>query len=689
MEPDFSGWATKSNIKCTDGRTIMPGAFKHQDKQTVPLVWQHNHSNPDNVLGHATLEDRAFGTYVYAFFNGTPNGLHQKEAVKHKDVVSLSIYANNLSEQQKHVMHGDIKEVSLVLAGANPEATIDYINFAHGENIVVSEDEAIIYTGLSLRTEDFSHSDEDDDLENENGDKTMGDELTHAGTATATPPAAPETQTVQDVFNTMTPEQQEAAFFVIGEAVKKAEAEKGGAASTTAAHSELGGEPLDTEAILQHMDATINDKITEGFSTMEHNIFEAQAGKNKKDDDRRVLSHSELQTILDDGPKFGSLKQSFIAHAQEYGVEDINLLFPDATMDGNGITYLSRRMDWVQSVLSGTKHTPFSRIKSISADITADAARAKGYVKGNLKKEEVIKMLRRITTPTTVYKKQKLDRDDITDITEIDFLTWIQAEMRVMLDEEIAGAILIGDGRDSEDPDKIDETSVRPIAYDIDMYNTSVSLDAGITPDDFVDQVVLGLNNFKGSGVPIMYTTRNWLTQMLLTKDTLNRRFYATKVELAAALGVSDIIDVEILDRDSDLVAIVVNLTDYTIGADAGGQINLFDFFDIDYNQQKYLLETRISGALTRPKSAVSFFLNSGRIVTPDVPSFAPTTGVLTVPSQTGVTYIDADTNTTLSAGAQTAIALSAIINIEAIPAAGYGFTHDSDVAWTFQRNAS
>lgn len=686
MEPDFSGWATKSNIKCTDGRTIMPGAFKHQDQQVVPLVWQHNHSNPDNVLGHAMLEDRAFGTYVYGFFNGTPNGQHQKEAVKHKDVVALSIYANNLSEQQKHVMHGDIKEVSLVLAGANPEATIDFINFAHGDDIIVSDDEAIIYTGLQLENETVGHSDEPelDPENNEPGESTMGDELKHAaGTATA----EPETQTVQDVFNTMTPEQQEAAFFVIGEAVKKANAEAAGSGGT-AAHSELGGEPLDTEAILAHMDTTINDKITEGFSTMEHNIFEAAQAKNKKDDDRPVLNHSQLERILEDGPKYGSLKQSFLEHAEEYGINDIDLLFPDATMDGNGITYVSRRMEWVQSVLSGTKHTPFSRIKSISADLTADEARAKGYVKGNLKKDEVITMLRRITTPTTVYKKQKLDRDDIVDITEVDILVWIQAEMRVMLDEEIAGAILIGDGRDVENPDKIDETHVRPIAYDIDMYNTSVNLAADITPDEFVDQVVLGLNNFKGSGVPIMYTTRNWLTQMLLTKDTLNRRFYATKTELAAALGVSDIVDVEILDRDSDLVAIVVNLQDYTIGADKGGEINLFDFFDIDYNQQKYLLETRISGALTRPKAAVSFFLNSGRIVTPTVPTFVTSTGVLTVPTLTGVVYIDADTNTTLSAGAQTAIAAGAIINIEAIPAAGYGFTHDADVAWTFQRDA-
>jgi hypothetical protein len=375
-----------------------------------------------------------------------------------------------------------------------------------------------------------------------------------------------------------------------------------------------------------------------------------------------------------------------LAHAGEYGIDNIDLLFPNAQVDGNGITYLSRRMEWVAAVLDGVKHSPFSRIKSFSADITADEARAKGYVKGDLKKDEVIKMLRRTTTPQTVYKKQKLDRDDILDITEVDIIAWIKGEMRLMLDEEIARSILVGDNRAADDPDKINEDNVRPIAYDIDMYNTSIPLDPTLTTVALIDAIVTGLNKFKGTGTPVLYTTRAVYTKMLLSKDTMNRRLYATKAELADALTVADIVTVEAMEINSDLFGVCVNLMDYTVGADKGGEINLFDFFDLDYNQQKYLLETRISGALTRPKSAVTFTLLAADIVTPVHPTFVNATGIATVPSQTGVVYTNADTGATLTAGAQSAIAVGQTLNITAVPATNYGFHHDAVFEFSFTR---
>jgi HK97 family phage prohead protease len=674
---DFSGYATKNDLKCSDGRTIRAGAFKHQAGTKVPLVWQHQHKEPSNVLGYAMLQDRKDGVYTQAFFNDSPAGQNAKLLVEHGDVESLSIFANNLVQKGADVMHGNILEVSLVLSGANPGALIDTVNLAHSADN--DDEEAIIYTGEEiLHGEDLEESEEDDDEtegdeEEEEGDE-VGNKLQHA---TATASATDSDKTIQEVVDSMNADQKQVLQYLVGEALSEDQQDN----SKTAQHGN----------IIKVDDKLVHSAYQEGFN-MARNVFETQAKKNgAQERERPTLSHDQLQTILDDGPKYGSLKESFLEHAAEYGIDDINLLFPDATLDSNGITYVSRRMEWVQTVLSGTKHSPFSRIKSLSADITADEARAKGYVKGNLKKDEVIKMLRRITTPKTIYKKQKLDRDDILDITEVDILAWIQAEMRVMLDEEIARAILVGDNRESDDEDKIDEDSIRPIAYDIDMYNTTVPLEANVAPADadFIDNLVRGLNNYRGSGTPTMFTTQYWLTGMLLSKDTLGRRFYATAVELAAAIGVSAIVPCEALEADSDIVAVVVNLQDYTVGADAGGQINLFDFFDIDYNQQKYLLETRISGALIKPKSAVTFTRPSGNVVTPTAPTFVTSTGVLTVPTQTGTVYTDAATGTTLAAGAQTAIAAGATVEVEAVPAAGYGFTHDAVTDWTFTRDAS
>lgn len=671
MEADFSGWATKNGIKCTDGRTIMQDAFKHQDRRTVPLVWQHQHEGPENILGHAILENRKEGVYTYGFFNDTEQGQNAKALVKHKDIDALSIFARRLQQQGSLVMHGDITEVSLVLSGANMEAKIDNVNLMHGDTILgVSESEAVIYTGEELQHE----SPEGDIVANQVVKNQEEPELQHAA-ATAT-----DDKTVQEVIDSMTDEQKDALYYMVGEALNGTDSDEN---DENAAHSVS---LADDEDFLAHFDEQITNKIQEGFTNM-RNVFE-ENGKAVAHAERPHLEPNQLKAILDDGPKYGSLKESFLAHAGEYGITDINLLFPDATLDSNGITYISRRMEWVQNVLTNTKHSPFSRVKSLSADITADEARAKGYVKGNLKKDEVIKLLKRTTSPKTVYKKQKLDRDDILDITEVDILTWIQAEMRVMLDEEIARAILVGDGREADDDDKIDEDAIRPIAYDVDMYNTTVQVSSSLAVGDLIDAIVTGLNNFKGSGTPTFYTTRAVLTKMLLAKDTLGRRLYATKQELAAALTVADVIDCEVLEDHSDLVGICVNLTDYQVGADKGGEINLFDFFDIDYNQQKYLLETRISGALIKPKASVTFVIDAANVVTPQAPTFVNSTGVATIPSQTGVVYKNNDTGETLTAGAQDAIDVGSTLEVKAVPDTNYGFTHDSETEWVFTRTA-
>lgn len=671
MEADFSGYATKSGVKCTDGRTIASEAFKHQDKMQVPLVWQHRHDAIENVLGHMILENRKDGVYAYGYFNDTENGQMAKMMVKHGDLDSLSIFARRLQQQGSLVQHGDITEVSLCLNGANSEARIDNINLMHGDDIVgESETEAIIYPG-----EELQHENPEGETVGDKATTGVDDEqeleLQHAAAT------AEKEQTLGDVLATLTDDQETAMYAVVAEAVNVAKKEAAG--ETMAAHSVSFS---DDEAFIAHID----QKIEEGFTDM-RNVFEKGSEKTLDHSDRPRLTRQQLKEIMLDETR-GSLKESFIAHAADYGIDDINLLFPNAQLDSNGITYVSRRMEWVASVLGSVHKSPFARIKSLSADITADEARAKGYVKGSLKRDEIVKMLKRETTPQTVYKKQKLDRDDIVDITDVDVLTWIQTEMRIMLDEEIAAAILFGDNRDIDSDDKIDEDKVRPIAYDVELYNTVVPLLSNIAVSDLIDAVVTGLIDYKGSGSPVFYTTRPIFTKMILAKDGLGRRLYATKAELAAALTVDDVITCEAMQRNSDLFGIVVDLSDYTVGADKGGEINLFDFFDIDYNQQKYLLETRISGALTKPKAAVTFTVDASDIVTPPAPTFVNSTGVLTIPSHAGVSYIDPGTGTAYTAGAQTAISVGDTIDIEAVPLTGYGFAHDADTTWSFTRVA-
>lgn len=668
VQPDFGGWATKNDLLCSDGRTIRAGAFKHQSGTKVPLVWHHQYDSPENVLGHAMLYERPGGVYAEAFFNESDSAKSAKLLVMHGDVNMLSIYANKLVQKGGNVMRGDIKEVSLVLASANPGAFIDSVNLAHGDGFTALEDEAIIGTGEELEFGDLIKPAPPEVVEETapevvvetKEEEEMASQLTHADAAD---------ETVEDVLNGFSEKQRTVLDYVVGVAVE--EATKG--AGDSATHSDITTEDL-------------VHQYKEGFE-MARNAFENNgAGGTLTHDERPTLTHSQLKTIVDDGPKYGSLKESFLAHAGDYGIDDIEFLFPDAKNDGNGISWIKRRTEWVANVLGNVSRSPFSRVKSLAADITAEEARAKGYVKGNMKKDEVIKLLKRVTTPKTVYKKQKLDRDDIVDITEVDIISWLKGEMRLMLDEEIAAAILVGDGREPDDEDKIDEDHLRPIAFDVDMYNTVVELDATPTPAEIIEAIVRARKHYKGTGTPTFYTTDDVLTDLILDKDTLGRRFYNTEAELAAALRVKEIIVVEAMERVIDIVGIVVNLTDYKVGADKGGEINTFDDFDIDYNQQKYLIETRISGALTKPKASVTIKYNQGTVVTPNAPTFVSATGVVTIPTQTGVVYKNDDTGATLTAGAQTALAPGATLNVQAVPATGYSFPHNEDFDWGFTR---
>ena len=585
MEPDFSGYATKAGLKCSDGRTIMPDAFKHMDGQTVPLVWQHGHSDANNVLGHAKLEARADGVYCYAFFNDTNQGQNGKSLVQHGDIVSLSIYANKLVEKGKQVFHGMIREVSLVLSGANPGALIENVSLAHSDgDVEVLEDEAVIFSGQDLEHDSIE---EEENEENEEGDvqheDTSGDE------------------TVQDVYDSLSEKQKNVVNYMIGAALEEA-------ANNSASHSDEEEENEDEE---NEDEGDLNHQ--EGNDDMSRNVFE-QTGNVQE---QKHLTHDQITTIVEDAKKMGSFKESLLAHAADYGVTNIDLLFPDAKSVENDPQFVKRRTEWVASVINGTKHSPFSRIKSLFADITADEARAKGYLKGNLKKEEFFSLTKRTTTPATVYKKQKLDRDDILDITDLNVVAWLKAEMRIMLDEEMAAAVLFGDGRAVDDPDKILDPAgassgpgIRAIVNDDPFYapvKTYDSTAAGWAPDDLIDMVVDAMVDYEGSGNPTLYTTTRLMNKILLQKDTLGRRLYANRTEVAQLMGVGSIVDVpdSVVGRATTVAGVIVNLQDYTMGTDRGGEVNMFDDFDIDYNQYKYLMEGRSSGALTKYHSAI------------------------------------------------------------------------------------
>ena len=580
MKYDFSGWATRNNIKCSDGRTILKDAFKQHDGQTVPLVWNHQHNESANVLGHAVLENRDEGVYAYCTFNDTEAGKNAKLLVEHGDVTALSIYANQLKQKGSNVMHGTIREVSLVLAGANPGAFIDSV-IRHGE---FCEDEAVIYTGeeLTLQHADDNASDKEDKVDEK--DKKGDDKVDN------------NEKTIKDVFDTLNEEQKNVVYALIGQA--------------------LEGKEMAQSAIEENENNIEEDG---GEQEMKHNVFEGRETENNN-----VLSHDAMETIFKDAKRYGSLKESFLAHADAYGIKDIEWLFPDAKNVNVPPDFIKRDDSYVQKVMKGVHHVPFSRIKSMHADITADQARAKGYIKGKLKKEEVFTLLKRTTSPTTIYKKQKLDRDDVVDITDFDVVAWLKMEMRMMLDEEIARAILVGDGRLSSDDDKINEMCIRPIASDADLYcvKAPVSVAAAATEDEiakaFIRTVIKSRKEYKGSGSPTLFTTEDVITNCLLLEDKNGRVIYDTVDKLATALRVKEIVAVEVMETaktkvnevEKPLLAIMVNLVDYYVGADKGGAINMFDDFDIDYNQQKYLMETRCSGALVKPYSAVAVALD-------------------------------------------------------------------------------
>ena len=572
---DFSGWCTRTNLKCSDGRTILKDAFKENDGQTVPLVWNHQHNDPFNVLGHALLKNCEDGVYSYCKFNDTESGQAAKQLVEHGDVTALSIYANQLKQQGGNVLHGAIREVSLVLAGANPGAYIDSI-ISHGEE---SDEEAIIYTGedITLSHSEDENSEEDESLKHADEDKG---ETNNMEEETKKPENQEGEETVEDVWNTLSEKQKTVVYAIIGQAL------------------EDEGEDQNNQ---------------QGEDQMKQNVFD-------KDDQNNSLSHDAMNTIIGDAKRYGSMKESFLAHAQEYGIENVDYLFSDGKADSPVPGFIKRDTGWVSKVMAGVTHSPFSRIKSLFADITEDDARAKGYIKGNLKKEEVFSLLKRSTTPTTIYKKQKMDRDDIVDITDFDVVAFLKSEMRLMLDEEIARAILVGDGRLSSSDDKINEQNIRPIWKDEDLYTIkqTVNVANGATDSDkakeFIKSVIKSRKNYKGSGEPTLYTTEDVLTDCLLLEDTTGRVIYDSVEKLRNTLRVKEIVTVPVMEGLSrmsgsdnlDLMGIIVNLKDYKVGADKGGAINMFDDFDIDYNQQKYLIETRCSGALVKPYSAIA-----------------------------------------------------------------------------------
>lgn len=598
---DFSGWATKNDLRCSDGRIIRRGAFLVNDGQTVPLVWNHQHNSPDQILGHATLENRENGVYAYCEFNDSANGKSAKEAVRHGDVKALSIWANGLNQNGSEVLHGNIREVSLVLAGANPGAFIESV-IEHGEPIDDYDEEGIFYTGEDIILE---HADAIDDKDGKKEsvkkeEKKMADEA--------------KDKTVKDVYETLNEEQKKAVAIIVGMAI-----------------ADTKGEDAENE----------NDEEEE--KEMKHNAFSDDQGTGFE-----PLSEESLKKIFSDAKKCGSLRDAVsqniddgvLAHSidttgmmkatgtQNYGFNDPSMLFPEYRTLQTQPEWISRNMDWVQKVMSSVHHTPFSRVKSVYANITEDEARARGYIKGKLKKEEVFTTLKRTTDPQTIYKKQKLDRDDIIDITDFDVVAWIRAEMRVMLNEEIARAILIGDGRPTSSDDHISTDHIRPVVTDVPLYNTvvKVSVGANATESDIakatINAIIRARKNYKGSGSPTFFTTEDTITEMLLLEDQIGHKLYKTESEIATTLRVKENVTVEVMEsqtipvkdgettKNYPLIGVIVNLADYNVGADKGGEINMFDDFDIDYNQQKYLIETRISGALIKPFSALTIVLD-------------------------------------------------------------------------------
>lgn len=580
---DFAGWATRNDIVCSDGRIIRRDAFKENDGQKVPVVWNHQHNDINNVLGHAVLENREEGVYAYGYFNDTAAGKAARIVVDNGDVTALSIYANKLKQNGPNVLHGAIREVSLVLAGANSGAYIESV-IKHGEE---SEEEAYIRfvdseCPIILHGEEETKEPAKDEEEKE--PEAMSEEVTHAEEEKKEEAGGSE-KTVGDVVNSMTEEQKTVMYALIGQALKESK----------------GGDAEDEE----------DEENDEETKKMKHNVF-----SDETENEENVLTHSEMEAIAADAKRLGSMKEAFLQH----GINQIDMLFPEyKSVNGNEPIMVQRDKEWVGTVMSGVKHSGFSRIKSMFANIDGEEARARGYIKGNRKEEEVFALLKRTTSPKTIYKKQSFDRDDVIDITDIDVIAWVKKEMRVMLNEEIARAILVSDGRSSISPDKIDEDKVRPIYKDDDFFTVKwpVVVAANATKaakaEAFIDECIRSRKEYKGSGNPVMFMTEDLLSECLLLKDTNKHRLYKTEEELRSAMRVSKIVTVPVMEgltrsangKTMELAGIYLNLSDYNVGADKGGEVNLFDDFDIDFNQMKYLIETRISGALVIPFSAV------------------------------------------------------------------------------------
>jgi hypothetical protein len=691
QKPDFSGWATKAGLKCTDGRTIMKDAFAHQDKLQVPLVWQHGHNDPENILGYAILEHRDEGVYCYGYFNDTVKGEATKKVVAHGDVSWLSIYANNLVERSKQVYHGAIREVSLVIAGANPGARIDRVVIEHGDGTETPlEDEAVITTGLAV---ELMHSDEQD-------------------TAVEHADSNPDGETVQDIYDSFTPKQKEVVHFMIGAALEASDEEGGSAkhSATSEDSDENSGDGTDegsedgegesSDGSDDNSDNSADDAgSTDNTSTegdlahqegnhMSRNTFDENgAGTGTAVDTSKRLTHDQLVAIVKKGKESGSFKDAVLAHAEEYGITDIELLFPDAKALTETPEFISRRMEWVSVVLGGTRHSPFAKVKTLLADITEPEARAKGYIKGNRKKEEVFKLLKRTTGPATIYKKQKLDRDDMLDITDINVVNWLKAEMRLMIEEELARAILVGDGRSSLDEDKVkdpegalDGTGIRSIYHDDDLYAIKRELAANVSPKDAVKGLVRARSKYRGSGQPTLFISDNFLTDIMLEEDKFGRALYETQQALADKLRVKDIVGVDIFDEHPGLVAIMVSLQDYTIGSNRGGELTSFEDFDIDFNQHKYLQETRLSGGLTKPFSAVVITRGEGTLATPQAPSFDGATNTISIPTVTGISYFNAVSDEELTGD----VVIDSATEVEARPDAGYYMAANQTDSWTY-----
>lgn len=597
MRPDFSGYATRAGIRCSDGRTILPDAFKDNDGSTVPLVWQHGHHDPDNVLGHAALENREDGVYAYGFFNHTAKAQNAKQLVQHGDITSLSIYANQLVEKEKHVMHGQIREVSLVLSGANPGAKIDNVVLRHSDGGETElQDEAVIYGGTLSHGDGYLAHDDDDEADD-----------------------------IQAILDSLSPEQQE----VVGALLENAAAQ-GYEAGIEDLVDELDDEDdfdddydedEDDDYDYEEDDFTPEELAQYDYNGDAYmgNVFDQ--GRLAPSGRRPVLSHSDMADVFKDAQEVGSLKESVLFHADQFGITNIDLLFPQAKDFQNKPEFIKRRTEWVDGVMNGVTSAPFTRVRSVHADITQDEARAKGYIKGTMKKDEFFELKNRSTGPTTVYKRQKVNRDDMLDITTFDAVAWIKAEMLLMLHEEIASAILFGDNRDVESPDYINAKNIRPIATDHEFFTHRLEIAQNdIGTDAMIELIDTSRHFYKGSGQPALYTTESVLGKLRWIKDKDGRRIYPNDQAIADAMRVSKIVTVETMERVPNLVGIIVNLADYQVGTDQGGKLGMFDQFDIDYNQHKYLIETRMSGALVRAKSAMALWKTGSPAATGDAP---------------------------------------------------------------------